>query len=169
MHSDGFSYSIVYNKDKVAKRKAKSNYIKKKRKQSVNNTKSAIFLKELKRFMKKEKQKYYSKVAREYLGDLKKEGYRYKDMQHPMFKKHNRYRLNYFQDHILFRSLEGLTARQAWALVDKCWKGFKKSYRIGYQEGIKYYGEGLSKYLYLLEEVQPDFSHLGIKPYKPYS
>lgn len=181
-------FGLRYNEDEIIKIRAKSLYIinenkekkearrkKKEKKQKPPKkldkklNKSDIFLLNLKKHLQtQERKRKYAmfKSARKYVKDIKKESYRYKDMQNPNYKKFNKYRYSAFRDHILTRSHDGLTVGLAWSLLKKCWIGFKECYRLGNYEGMKFYGEGIQKYLYLLEEIPIDFSNIGLKPFK---
>ena len=133
---------------------------------------SDMFIIALKR--QKEKQsraKHYNekvKPAMRFVKEMKKETYRYQDMQHAEYKPFNMYRYGAFENHVLMRSSEGLTAGNAWAGLRDSWKGFKICMSLGNERGMRFYGRGILKFAYLLEEVPIDLSWLGLKPYKEF-
>lgn len=164
------SYSIIQENKRRDKK-----LVKNKRKKVVippSKTISENFLRKLKTHVRREKaksRKLAFKEVRKFVYDMKKQGYKYKDMQSPDYKKFNVYRFSSFENHILPRSFESpITAKTAWICLKKCWIGFKDSYALGNDDGVKFYGRGIQKYAYLLEEVVPDMSNIGLDKYNPF-
>lgn len=155
----------------IAKNKKKEKKAVVKKKQQLPTTISGNFIRNVKKYKQRlrTKAKYAAyKEVRKFVYDLKKQSYKYKDMQHPDYKKFNFYRFSAFKKHILPRSEEGITVEMAWIRLWKCWTGFKISYGLGNTKGMKHYGRGIQKYAYLLEEIPPDMSNIGLKPYNPF-
>jgi|SRR3982751_2422257 len=150
----------------------KKNKIKRITKVPNYESKSEIFLANLKKHLvslKRKQETQKRKKARRFVQDMKKESYRYEDMQKPNYKVYNKYRYSYFANQVLTRSMSGLTVAKAWHLLSKCWIGFKKSHRLNNIEGMRFYGKGIQKYLWLLEEIPLEFSDIGLKPYKAFT
>lgn len=124
------------------------------------------FTKKLKKYIYNQRRKIVYRKASKIVRSIKKERYRYQDMSNPKYKVINKWRMHQFKDYPLTRSYDGLTAGQAWNLLKNCWIGFRMCSESNDEEGMEFYAKGILKYQYLLEEVEADFTHIGLQSYK---
>lgn len=111
-----------------------------------------LFLKRLKAKEISTKRKIINKRAWAIFKKHQKEMLKKMDLQNPEYKPFSKWRLAAYRDQELTRSLNGITAGKAWTLLTKCWDGFIARAKNGDIDGMKYYAEGIDKYLWLLEE-----------------
>lgn len=129
-------------------------------------TDSQKFIYIVKDKLKKNQQVLLHKKKVEYYQSLKKERYRYKDMEHPEYKENNIYKMYYYKNYMLSRCINGMRVKQAWNGLEKSWNGFYACYANKNIEGMLFFAKGIQRFCYLLE-LPPihDFRQLGLKPY----
>lgn len=172
-----FNFKLGFDegrKDKLVQdlKNARISKVKRTKKVPEYESNADIFLTNLRKHLKnlqKQRKNERMKGAREYIKFVKKQEFVHKDMQNPQYKVINRFRFTIFKDQILPRSVDGrMTSGKAWRNLKNCWIGFKKAYNLNDIDNMKFYGYGIQKHLWLLEEIPIDFEHIGLKPYKSF-
>ncbi len=128
-------------------------------------TESQRFLYQTKKEINKRKRTLIARHKREYLRFIKKQAYKYKDMQNPEYKKFNIYKM--MGQVPLKRCSDNMVASQAWDMLINSWTGFRINHAHNHKEGYIYYGQGIQRAVYLLElPPMRDFEqYLGLRPY----